>query len=179
MASQQQFSGRTVAGRYRLGSRRGSGLDSAVFDAFDERTEQVVSLNVVHPDISAHADFARSFDETMSAAAALREPHLARILDWGSDAWNKHETRFVVVEQLTGGSLRDVLDRGRMLSPSQTLSVGLDVLRALDVIHRGGLVHGDVRPSTIVFGADGVPRLVDVGLGQLLGHVLWADAVHV
>ena len=179
MASQQQFSGRTVAGRYRLGARRGGGLDAAVFDAFDEETQQVVSLEVVHPDISANSDFASSFDATMTTAAALREPHIARIIGWGTDSWNRHETRYVAVEHLTGGSLRDVLDRGRTLSPSQTLSVGLDVLRALDVIHRGGLVHGDIRPSTIVFGDDGVPRLIDVGLGQLLGHVLWADAVHV
>ena len=98
------------------------------------------------------------------------EPHLARILDWGSDRWNQHESRFVTVEQLGGGSLRDVLDRGRTLTPSQTLSVGLDVLRALDVVHRAGLVHGDVRPSTIVFDDAGVPRLIDVGLGQLLGR---------
>ncbi|MFT3853641.1 MAG: PASTA domain-containing protein [Ilumatobacteraceae bacterium] len=179
MASQQQFSGRTVAGRYRLGSRRGSGLDAAVFDAFDERDQRVVSLTVVHPDICANPVFAGAFDETMRCAAALREPHIAQILDWGTDRWNRHQTRYVTVEQLGGGSLRDVLDRGRTLSPSQTLSVGLDVLRALDVVHRGGLVHGDVRPSTIVFGDDGVPRLIDVGLGQLLGGVLWADAVHV
>jgi serine/threonine-protein kinase len=150
-----------------------------VFDAFDEHEREVVSLKVVHPDICANPAFADAFDSTMRTAAALREPHLARILDWGSDRWNKHEARFVTVEQLTGGSLRDVLDRGRTLSPSQTLALGLDVLRALDVIHRAGLVHGDVRPSTIVFGDDRVPRLIDVGLGQLLAAVLWADALHV
>ncbi len=179
MASQQQFSGRTVAGRYRLGPRRGSGVDAAVFDAFDEREQQVVSLKVVHPDICANPAFADKFDETMRTAAGLHEPHLARILDWGSDRWKQHEARYVTVEQLTGGSLRDVLDRGRTLSASQTLSLGLDVLRGLDVIHRAGLVHGDVRPTTIVFGDDRVPRLIDVGLGQLLAEVLWADAVHV
>ena len=179
MASQQQFSGRTVAGRYRLGPRRESGVDAAVFDAFDEREQHVVSLKVVHPDICANPVFADKFDETMRTAAGLHEPHLARILDWGSDRWKQHEARYVTVEQLTGGSLRDVLDRGRTLSASQTLSLGLDVLRGLDVIHRAGLVHGDVRPTTIVFGDDRVPRLIDVGLGQLLAEVLWADAVHV
>lgn len=179
MASQQQFSGRTVADRYRLGSRRGGGVDAAVFDAFDTRTDTVVSLKVVHPDICANEGFVAAFDETMTKAAAIDEPHTARILDWGTDRWNQHESRYVTVEHLDGGSLRDVLDRGRTLTPSQTLSVGLDVLRALDAVHRGGLVHGDVRPSNIVFDSTGMPRLIDVGLGQLLGEVLWADAMHV
>jgi serine/threonine-protein kinase len=57
-------------------------------------------------------------------------------------------------EDLSGGSLRDLLDRGRLLSPSQALVVGLDVCRALDAAHRHGIVHGDVRPANVLFGED-------------------------
>ncbi len=179
VATEQHFSGRTVAGRYRLGPRRGSGIDAAVFDAFDERVQLVVSLQVVHPDISTGTDFSGSFRTTMETAAALEHPNVARILDFGSDDWNGRETFFVAVEHLGGGSLRDVLDRGRTLTPSQTLSIGLDALRALEIVHRAGLIHGDVRPSTIVFGEDRQLKLIDVGLGQLLARMLWSDVVHV
>jgi beta-lactam-binding protein with PASTA domain/tRNA A-37 threonylcarbamoyl transferase component Bud32 len=179
MVATEQFSGRIVAGRYRLGPRRGSGIDAAVFDAFDARTQLVVSLQVVHPDISTGTDFSGSFRPTMETAAALDHPNIARILDFGSDDWNGRETFFVAVEHLGGGSLRDVLDRGRTLTPSQTLSIGLDTLRALEIVHRAKLIHGDVRPSTIVFGDDRHLKLIDVGLGQLLARMLWSDVVHV
>ena len=115
----------------------------------------------------------------MEAAGRLRHPNIAAQLGWGSDLWNGRETLYVVVEHLSGGSLRDVLDRGRLLSASQSLALGLDVCRALDVVHRAGLIHGDIRPSTLVFGDDRVLRVVDVGLGQLLGGVLWTDATQV
>lgn len=177
--SDQQFTGRLVAGRFRLGARRGSGVDAAVFDAFDEDTARVVSLHVVHPQISADAEFQRSFRHTMELAEGIEHPNIATMYAWGSEDWKGRPTLYVAVEHLEGGSLRDVLDRGRLLTPSQTLAVGLDVCKALDVIHRARLIHGDIRPSTLLFGTDRRLRIVGVGMSQLLSEVLWTDAVHV
>lgn len=177
--SDQKFTGRLVAGRFRLGARRGSGVDAAVFDAFDEDAGRVVSLHVVHPEISADPEFQRSFRQTMGVAEGLDHPNIATMYAWGSEDWKGRSTLYVAVEHLDGGSLRDVLDRGRLLSPSQTLAVGLDVCKALAVIHRAGLIHADVRPSTILFGTDRQLRLVGVGVSQLLSEVLWTDAMHV
>ena len=178
-ASDQQFTGRLVAGRFRLGARRGSGVDAAVFDAFDEDAGRVVSLHVVHPQISADPEFQRSFRHTMGRAEGLQHPNIATMYAWGSENWKGSSTLYVAVEHLDGGSLRDVLDRGRLLTPSQTLAVGLDVCKALDVIHRADLIHGDIRPSTLLFGSDRRLRVVGVGMSQLLSEVLWTDAMHV
>ena len=86
---------------------------------------------------------------------------------------------YVIVEHLGGGSLREYLDRGRTLSPSQALMVGLEACKALDVVHRHGLVHGDIRPSTLVFGDDQRLRITDVGLANVVGEALWTDRAHV
>jgi serine/threonine-protein kinase len=86
---------------------------------------------------------------------------------------------YVVVEHLGGGSLREYLDRGRTLSPSQALMVGLDACKALDAIHRQGMVHGDIRPSTLVFGDDHRLRVTDVGLANVVSEALWTDRAHV
>lgn len=174
-----QFNGRVVAGRYQLGARRGSGVDAAVFDAFDLVEHRIVAMKVIHPDLSATKGFERAFRFAAEQGASIKHPNVAEIYDWGADTWNDRKTMYVVVEHLGGGSLREYLDRGRILSPSQALVVGLDACRALDVVHRRGLVHGDIRPSTLVFGDDQRLRVTDVGLANVVGEALWAEPAHV
>jgi eukaryotic-like serine/threonine-protein kinase len=174
-----QFNGRVVAGRYQLGPRRGSGVDAAVFDAFDMVEHRVVAIKVVHPDLSSGEGFERAFRMAAEQAAAIKHPNIAEIYDWGADIWNDRKAMYVIVEHLSGGSLREYLDRGRTLSPSQALMVGLETCKALDVVHRHGLVHGDIRPSTLVFGDDGRLRITDVGLANVVGEALWTDRAHV
>lgn len=174
-----QFNGRVVAGRYQLGSRRGSGVDAAVFDAFDLVEHRVVAMKVVHPDLCQIPGFERAFRFAAEQGSSIRHPNIAEIYDWGTDSWNDRKTMYVIVEHLGGGSLREYLDRGRMLSPSQALMVGLDACRALDVVHRRGLVHGDIRPSTLLFGDDQRLRVTDVGLANVIGEALWTEPAHV
>jgi len=168
VANESPLSARTIAGRYRLGSRLGSSFQAAVFDAFDEQLQRSVVLKLVHPDLSAMPDLQRSFEQTMVIAAGLHHPNIAAVFDSGRARWNDREVLYVATERMVGGSLRDVLDRGRLLSASQALVVGLDACKALDAMHRAGLVHTDIRPSTLVFGDDRGLRVVDVGLAQVL-----------
>jgi serine/threonine-protein kinase len=174
-----QFNGRVVAGRYKLGPRRGSGVDAAVFDAFDLVERRVVAMKVVHPDLSTGEGFERAFRFAAEQGASIKHPNIAEIYDWGADVWNDRKAMYVVVEHVGGGSLREYLDRGRTLSPSQALVVGLETCKALDVIHRRGLVHGDIRPSTLIFGDDQHLRVTDVGLANVVGEALWTDRAHV
>ena len=138
---------RIIAQRYRLGPRRGSGVDAARFDAFDTQLQRIVTLRMVHPDLTSLESLRERFRPTMDATAAVHHPNIAPVLDWGVDLWNDREMFFVVYEQLGGGSLRELLDRGRRLTPSQALVVGLDACKGLDALHRAGLLHGDIRPA--------------------------------
>ena len=168
MANDTQSSTRLIAGRYRLGHRLGSGLDAAVFEGFDEQLQRLVVVKLVHPDLGDRADVRKAFRTAMGIAENLHHPNIAAVYQSGTTTWNEHEVLFVVTEHLGGGSLRDILDRGRLLSPSQALVVGLDACKALDVMHRQNLLHHDIRPSTLVFGDDRRLRVVDVGLAEVL-----------
>jgi eukaryotic-like serine/threonine-protein kinase len=170
-----QFSGQVIAGRYRLGQRRGSGVEAATFEAYDQQLQRIVAVRMVHPDLSADPEFRNRFNETMAKVVEIHHPNLAVVHDYGSALWSGHEVLFTAVEHLAGGSLRDLLDRGRSLSPSQALMVGLDTCKALDTLHRRGLTHGDIRPATLVFGDDRRLRIIDVGLAGALAETLWVD----
>lgn len=155
------------AGRYRLGELLGSASDTMPFEAVDEHLQQTVVVTMLHPDLSSRWEVRDRFRQLMPVVQELHHPNLASVFDHGIATWNDREVLFVVSERLGGGSLRDLLDRGRLLSPSQVLVVGLDACKALGALARAGLVHGDVRPGTLVFGEDRRLRLIDVGLAAV------------
>ncbi|MEI6400834.1 MAG: PASTA domain-containing protein [Actinomycetota bacterium] len=162
------------ADRYSLGPRRGSSVDLAMFDAVDTTDQRAVVVKIVHPDIVAGEGFVDRFTTTMGAVAAVRHPNLSEVYDFGVAEWNGRTVCFVVGESLTGGSLRDLRDRGRELSLSQAVMVGLDVCRGLDIAHRAAQVHGNIRPSNLVFGDEGRLRVTDLGVASLIAAELAA-----
>jgi serine/threonine-protein kinase len=93
------------------------------------------------------------------------------IFDWGAD----DRVPYLVLEYLGGGSLRAMLDRGRLLSPSQALLVGLEASRGLDYAHRRGLVHRDIKPANILFGEDRRLRIADFGLARAIADAAWTE----
>lgn len=166
---------RIFAGRYRLSARRGTGVDIALFEAVDTLDDRAVAVKIIHPDICASEGFEDRFADTMHLVGKARHPNVQQLLDFGSATWHGRVVHYAVCENLTGGSLRDLRARGRQLSPSQAVMVGLDVCRALDVAHRVGVVHGDVRPSNLVFGDDGKIRVTDLGLAALVSERTWSN----
>lgn len=150
-----------------------SGANTAIFDANDTETGRAAALKLLRPTITASPSFRDRFDGEMRAAAALSHPNIVALYDWGMAPIGDLSTGFVVTETLSGGSLRDLFDRGRRLSPSQALTVGLDACRGLDHAHRRGFVHTELTPSKIVFGTDRRVRIADFGLARLLGEPAW------
>lgn len=165
--------GSLFADRFRLVRLVSEGANTTVLDAVDETTGRTVTVKLIRPEMSSTAAFRDRFDDTMRRVGSLSHPNVAALYDWGWADVDGVETSFVVVEQLTGGSLRDMFDRSRELSPSQALAVGLDACRALDYAHRRGFVHSELTPSKLVFGDDRRLRITDFGLARLLNEESW------
>ena len=68
--------------------------------------------------------------------------------------------QYMVRELVEGRSLDEVLTQreGPWLEPIAS------ACETLTVVHRAGLLHGDVKPANIIVGADGRGTLVDLGL---------------
>jgi eukaryotic-like serine/threonine-protein kinase len=165
--------GDVVADRFRLSGLSSAGANTAIYVARDEETGRTVTFKLLRPRLAAAPSFRSAFDEVMRGVAALSHPNIAAVYDWGIAPVGDTSTAYVVIEHLTGGSLRDMFDRGRRLSPSQALALGLDACRALDHAHRRGFVHTELTPSKLVFGDDRRLRIVDFGLARLLGAPQW------
>ena len=76
-----------------------------------------------------------------------------------------------MTEFLDGGSLLQRLQKGHPQA-EETSAILLPIAAALDALHRRQIVHGCVRPSNILFRANGQPVLVDGGIHGDVDRVL-------
>ena len=167
--------GRTIGGRYRVLHTVAAGANTLIADAHDIELDRTVTVKLVRPELSESEEFRRSFRKQMDEMASISHPNLAAVYDWGEEQIGRRGTVYVVVEYLSGGNLRDLFDRGRHLTPSQALMVGLEACRGLDFAHRKGLVHTELTPSKLVFGDDRRLRIVDFGLARILSESDWKE----
>ena len=163
--------GRVLGGRYRLVAPIGTGASAHVYVADDVELHRRVAVKVLHPALAEDESFLRRFRAEARAVAGLRHPHVMQVFDWGQDL----DGPFLVLEHLGGGSLRDVLDSGHLLSPSQALAVGLEAARGLDYAHRRGLVHRDIKPANLLFDDEGRLSIADFGLARALAEAAWTE----
>ena len=180
MSAPESFLGTVLGGRYRLDTVRSDasamGATSGLmqFDATDLSSNENLSVRLtplqrlIDASLGATtmADALELFERQCEVAMSLSHPTIEKVLDHGEVTLDGDRYGYAVAEVLAGGSLREFIDRGRRLSPSQALVVGIDACRALDAAARNGIVHGDLRPSRLVFGLDRRVRVVGFGAPQ-------------
>ena len=163
--------GRVLGDRYRLVAPIGRGGSANVFLADDVRLSRRVAVKVLHAALADDDAFLRRFRAEAQQAAALNHPNIMRVYDWGQS----EDGPYLVLEYLGGGTLRDLLDRGHLLSPSQALLVGLEAARGLDYAHRRGLVHRDIKPANLLFDDEGRLCIADFGVARALAEAAWTE----
>ncbi|MEL6893577.1 MAG: serine/threonine-protein kinase, partial [Actinomycetota bacterium] len=176
--------GAVIAGRYEVAQIVSLGENTVIVDALDRRAPDPdghpVTVKLVRPHLAAEPDFLEKFRVLADLSQALTHPNISSVLDWGEievgPLDSRESTVYWVVDAFGGGSLRDLMDRGRTLSPGQALVVGLEACRALDAAHQRGLIHTELTPSKMVFGADRRLRIVDFGMARLLAEQTWENA---
>ena len=165
--------GSLIDNRFVLVSEQSRSTSSTAFFGVDQRTGQDVVVRIFSGSAS-RSDGAALLNQAV-AVSQLSHPHIVPTLAYGRVEVRGENRVYVVQERLAGGTLADMLDRNRYLSPSQALVLGVEVCRALDYAHKRGLVHHDLRPSSIMFGEDRKARLADLGLVSVISERAWSD----
>lgn len=159
--------GTLLGARFRLVRKLGAGSMGAVWAGDEVTTRRAVALKVLLPEVSMHAEICARFKREALLLSRIRSKHAPRVLDFASDPVHGP---LLVMELVRGRSLAEDLDRGT-LSVEDAIEIGIEIARALEEIHRAGIVHRDVKPANVLL-RDGRRRarvvLVDFGLGRLV-----------
>lgn len=162
--------GRVVDGRYEVVSRIARGGMATVYLAVDRRLDREVALKVMHSHLAEGASgaaFVARFRREARTAARLAHPGLVAILDQGVDG----DTSYLTMEYVDGTTLRRRLGEHGSLAVGDALRVAEDVLDALAVAHRMGLVHRDIKPENVLIASDERVKLADFGLARAITEV--------
>lgn len=96
--------------------------------------------------------------------AGLEHPGIARLIDGGVDAQG---CPWLAMEYVEGVRITEWVQR-RALGVRATVELVLRVCAAVQFAHARLVVHSDIKPSNILVGADGRPKLLDFGIARVL-----------
>jgi serine/threonine protein kinase len=155
--------GDVLAGRYRVDAPLGVGGMASVYRARDLRLDRDVAVKVLLPNLAADPVLARRFDREARALAAAAHAGVVAVFDVEPGDPTTGREPFYVMELCDGGSLADRFGRRDRLDPRELAATIAAVANGLGELHRGGVVHRDVKPHNILF-SGGRPKLADFGL---------------
>jgi serine/threonine-protein kinase len=163
------MSGTTIANRYELGDRLGSGGMSTVYRAVDRVLERTVAVKVLAEHLSDDEKFVARFRREALAVAKLVHPNIVQVYDTGVDA-GRH---FIVMEYVEGRSGAQLLQRDGALEPATAVEIAAQACAGLEYAHRMGIIHRDVKPGNlmVIGGPAGGPpemtvKLADFGIAR-------------
>jgi beta-lactam-binding protein with PASTA domain len=159
---------RTLSDRYELGETLGFGGMSEVHSGRDLRLDRDVAVKVLRADLARDPSFYLRFRREAQNAAALNHPAIVAVYDTGEADTPEGPLPYIVMEQVDGETLRDVLRHDGPLTPRRAMEVMGDVCAALDFSHRHGIVHRDVKPANIMINRAGAVKVMDFGIARAI-----------
>lgn len=154
----------TLGSRYTLVEVLGTGGMATVWRARDEVLGREVAVKVLSPQYAADPGFLARFEREARHAASVSNPRLVTVFDSGID----RGTPFLVMELVTGQTLRQVLAEAGPLPAGQAVAIAAAVCEGLDAAHAAGLVHRDITPANIML-AGGDVKILDFGIARADG----------
>ena len=161
-----QRAGQLLDGKYRLDRKLGEGAFGEVWLA-DNSTGHVV-VKLLHPQWARTASVVERFRREAVASSRISHPHVCRVYDY---ATTDDDIPFIVMEYLTGGTLKEGLKANGPMRLGQVAKVMVPVCEAVAAAHQAGIVHRDLKPDNVMMTArDGVdvPVVLDFGIAKLL-----------
>ncbi len=150
-------------GQYEIKREIGQGGMGTVYLGHDPRLDREVAIKVLKPTLYMEApDFSARFDQEAKIVASLTHNCIVPIYDYNDDG----QWRYFVMPYMSGGSLRDKLDKGA-IPLKKALLILYRIAAGLDKAHTNKIVHRDLKPGNILFDEDDEAYLSDFGIMKL------------
>jgi len=163
---------RVLAGRYQVGELVGRGGMADVFEGLDLRLGRKIAIKLLKSELANDENFESRFAKEAQASAKMAHPTIVRIYDAGEEVstdsnGNQVKTPFIIMEYVKGKLLRDLMHE-KKLSLRESIEFAVGVLTALEISHRAGIIHRDIKASNIMITLEGQVKVMDFGIARAI-----------
>ncbi len=149
---------------YVVGTALSAGLIGSRYAGRYRPSGHPVALEEIPHALLNRPDFVRELSVAGRSAARIADPHIVAV----HDVVRIDGRLYIVTELVRGRTLATMLGTETSLPLASALVVADSVLAALEVVHKAGIVHGDVCPDCVGVERDGSVRLSGLGLASAL-----------
>src|SRR5829696_4810801 len=139
--------GSTLAGKYRIDARLNEGGMGTVYRGTHVLMDKTVAIKVLRPALAADEKIVARFSREARAASRISHPHALSVTDFGEDETGHV---FLVMEYLSGRTLRHVIREEGPLSLARVVEITRQIGDALNAAHSEGIVHRDLKSDNIM-----------------------------
>ena len=149
-----------LGGRYEITEALGMGGMSVVYKAYDRVDDRTVAVKILKSQYMANPEFRSRFKNESMAISLLSHPNIVKVYDvnFGEDL------QYIVMEHVEGVTLKEYIDRQRVIPWTEAVHFAVQILRALQQAHDKGIVHRDIKPQNIMLLYNGSIKVTDFGI---------------
>ncbi len=154
--------GMTIADRYEILEKIGTGGMADVYKAVDNKLSRNVAVKVLKQEFSENENFVSKFRVEAQAAAGLMHPNVVNVYDVGEE----QGIYYIVMELVEGITLKKYIEKKARLSYEEAVSIAIQVGMGIEAAHEKHIIHRDIKPQNIIISLAGKVKVTDFGIAK-------------
>ena len=154
--------GMTIADRYEILEKIGTGGMADVYKAVDNKLSRNVAVKVLKQEFSENENFVSKFRVEAQAAAGLMHPNVVNVYDVGEE----NDIYYIVMELVEGITLKKYIEKKARLSFEEAVSIAIQVGMGIEAAHEKHIIHRDIKPQNIIISLAGKVKVTDFGIAK-------------
>ncbi len=136
-----------------------------VYRAHDEKLRREVAVKVLHSHLLAEPESRARLEREARAVAKLNHDGILQIFDYSGE---EAASSYIVTEFIDGQTLKQFLTNRKLPVPELAALIVMELGEALGHAHSLGIIHRDLKPENVMVRKDGVLKLMDFGVAQVV-----------
>ena len=156
-----------LGNRYKLQDLIGVGGMAKVYKATDRLLQRDVAIKILKDQYAEDEEFVKKFSNEALSAARLTHVNIVSVYDIGEDLIEGKKVHYIVMEYVDGETLKDKIDRDKVLSNHDIVDYSIQIAQALNQAHLSNIIHRDIKPQNILMDKYGLLKVTDFGIARV------------